>query len=202
MTAFDDRIRARVEAITERTGSRAVTYRRVTRTSGPTPVQNPPIGSLSGWTAQASATVGANSVPIAAGSGVIGRMIAGDTVAFPTHGPYTLASAATAVAGVFTPTFTSTITENVTLGDAVTAVWAADTEILARISGFPRRFVDGTLILATDLMVIVPGTQLATAPAALLDQLVIGGVIHIIISAQPSYAQTQVGLWNIQARVA
>lgn len=201
MTDLDDRLRGRVQAITERTGT-TITYRRITRSSGPAPLQNPPIGRLTGWTAGATASSGLTSLPIQAGSGVVGRMVAGDQISFPGHGPYTLATMTSASAGAFVATITTPTTEGLTIGDPATVTWSGDTQILARISAFPRRLVDGNLILATDLQVVVPATQLPVAPVALLDQLVIGGVVHIIVSAQPAYVQTQVGLWNIQARVA
>jgi hypothetical protein len=71
--------------------------------------------------------------------------------------------------------------------------------VTARISAFPARDVDGTLIKSSDILLIVPALNLTFAPEP-RDQVTFNGELFEVISVQPEYVSTSVALYRVQAR--
>lgn len=205
MTAFDEFVRGRVEAITQRTGQITVILRRVTRTSGPNPSQHPP--TVVDIAFGAAAAGGAGAITLSA-AGARGRIAAGDILVVTGHPtPYTVTAPVDAVGGVFSAVpITPTIATLVASGTTPTMQWSSDTTLLARVSSYPSRMVDGETIIATDSAVIVPGTQLSRKPSP-GDQLIIYAdgpseppEMKVVVNTARDYVQDLVGRWTIQAR--
>lgn len=196
MTAFEDRILARVDAAMARTG-RTITLRRITRTSGPDPLVNPP--TTTALRAAGAASSGAGTMTLT-GDNLAGRIVAGDALVISGHpAAYVVSADATIAAGTVTVLFAPNLSAGVSDAAPVTLQPQADSAIPARITGFPSRMVDGDLIQSGDLMVKISGSQLATRPTP-TDVLIVDGAIHSIVAVDPAYIQVQAGLWSIHAR--
>lgn len=193
--SIDDRIRDRVAALTGITGT-TIILRRITTDGGPAPSTNPPTGGPA--TVDAETLSGTSLITIA--GGFRGRLVAGDAFSIAAGQIHTITGAIAAVGGKFIDiAFTPALAADAAAGAAVTFTYAADVTLTARIGSFPTRMVDGTAIRSTDLMVIIPGSALSTRPAP-SDLILIGGVPHNVISADPQYVRDAVGLWRVQAR--
>ncbi len=196
--SLDTRIQARVAALVKRVG-KLITYRRVTRSAGPNPEENP--ASASALLVVGLTAIGAGTISLDAAS-VTGQLIAGDTfvvagnaqVYTVTGGPHV--AVANAFAGVtFTPVLVAAAADNA----AVTVTWSGETTLYARISGFPLRMIDGEMIRAEDLQVIIPKVTLPVTPNT-GDLLLIDGQTRLIVAASPAYVATEPGMWSLQAR--
>lgn len=69
----------------------------------------------------------------------------------------------------------------------------------ARVSSFPLREQDGTLIQSGDIMLIVPSLGLDFAPEP-RDQVTFNGETFEIVNVQPNYVSNTVASYIIQAR--
>ena len=195
MVTIDDRFRTRTNRLINRTG-KVITYRRITKLTGPNPAINPPsTGSLQ---AAAIALTGATTINLTSPS-VSGRLVAGDKLTIA-GAVYTLTSEVVAVANTFTGlTFTPTLAADVAAGDAVLVAFSADVTVTARISGYSENMMGGTLVQIGDFNVVIPATQITFTPT-IVDKLIIDGIPRSIVSVTPQYAASLPASWRIQAR--
>lgn len=176
-----------------------VTYRPVTFTTGAEPSPYPP--TQTGFTLSQNAGSGSSSVSFSA-SNVRGRIKASDSFTIAgqsqsytvTSGPYTASSNSFAAVS-----FTPALVAAATAGAVVTLTPAVDVSAWARVSSYPRRLIDGTLILDGDLMVTIASRHLSAAPKA-RDVIVFGGGQLIVISYSPVFGAGEVAAYQIQAR--
>ena len=179
--------------------AKQVTYRPVSFTTGVEPAPYP--ASQTSFTMDQTYGSGSTSVSFSA-SNVTGQIKASDsfTVAGQsqsytvTGGPYT-ASGNTFASVSFTPGLVSAAAA----GAVVTVVPAVDVTVWARVSSFPRRLIDGELILDSDLMVMIAATQLSAAPKV-RDVIVIDGDQLTVMNYLPSYGAGDIASYQIQAR--
>lgn len=176
-----------------------VTYRPVTFTTGTEPAPYPP--TQTSFTLSQNAGSGSSSVSFSA-SNVRGRikvsdsfLVTGQSQSYTvTGGPYTASSNSFAAVS-FTPALVAAAASGV----AITLTPVVDVSTWARVSSYPRRLVDGTLILAGDLMITIASRYLSVAPKA-RDVIVIDGDQLIVISYTPVYGAGEVAAYQIQAR--
>jgi hypothetical protein len=76
---------------------------------------------------------------------------------------------------------------------------STDTVVKGRILGFPTNLIDGTLIQAADVQVLVPATSLSFVPTT-LDQIVIDGRLRKIQSVTPQYVAELPAFYKLHAR--
>lgn len=190
----DDYIGRRVtEAMIRR--STPVTLRRVTTTTGPNPSPNPP--NIVGPVFDGSYAIDATQVDIRASS-VRGRLVAGDR--FTHRGTvHTIAGTYAAANNRFTGVeFSPALATAIIDGDPVVFTWSADTTVYCSINSYPRRLVDGTLIQASDLDVVMAAN--GYPEPQLTDQLLILGKLKSIVTISPVFHRAKVVQWRLQAR--
>lgn len=177
-----------------------ITLRRVTTSAAPELLPNPP--TLNDPTMDGAALSGATTIAIAA-TEARGRLLAGDELIIDRVTYRVTATIESRDFDDVTPgfdavTISPVLRANVADGAVITPKWAADQTIHAVIQSYPRRLIDGTMILARDLQVTIAAHNLA-APTE-TDKLIIDGDIRSIVMAVPAYARGVIMKWDIQAR--
>ena len=139
-----------------------------------------------------------------------GQLCAGDTIILPGAPPTPLTVGGTAQATPLAlnsqPGFASVplaaayAGTTMASGTAVTLTFAADTPILALVNTYPVNLVDGTLIEAFDLRVVIAAWQ-QTAPDPSNQKLVIDGQVRSILRVDPTIGPGgELEKWAVQAR--
>lgn len=181
-----------------------IALRQVTRLPGPNPYPNPP--RLAGVVVNGAHEAG-NGILRLRGAEMAGRFMLGDIIMFPGE------------VALFTGTESNTEGDNTisiplvqplpsALADGAPVqkiFWVADHRVRATISLFPDRLQDGTLILSTDLAVVVSAIDVPDKPTP--QQRIVTRAIDgmsdetmTIIGAVPFSTNLTVVGWTIQAR--
>lgn len=196
MSSFDDQVRARVKALTERVGT-TITYRRVTRSTGRSPAVNPT--NLDAVTVQQGALAGAAQAAIGA-AGWRGRLVAGDQLVFAGDATvYTLQGEVTILAGQATVDLAPVLAADITQGQAVALTYAADHTLKARIQTFSSAVRGGSLVEDAATLVVIPAASIDFEPAA-GDLIVVSGRQLSVETANPQWAREKIARWDLQAR--
>lgn len=199
MTAFEDRVRGRVTALTAKVG-KSITYRRISVSSGPVPLQNPPT-TPNAITVQSGELTGATSLQVG-GAGFRGRVVAGDTFTVAGNAQvYTITADANIdrANGTVTLVFSPGLSADASISDAVAFTWSGDTTVVARISSYTNMYQGGSLMEAPSTVAVIPGEALSAAPKV-GDQLIIDTETLTIFSVPTDFVQENPGLWRVQAR--
>jgi hypothetical protein len=141
-----------------------VTIRRITRAAGPAAAVNPP--AYTNVVIDGAHVAGATSLRLRADR-LVGRFIVGDIIQVANL-PLMAVAAETVVpetmAAVTLP-LRAALTTGLADGLAVqTFAFAADQQVKAVISAFPRRITDGEMIKGTDLQVTLAAMDVGKAP--------------------------------------
>ncbi len=198
MTVPDqDYIRRKIATATAKVG-RPIDYRRVERLVGPNPVKSPPsTGSL----LVAGAVSSGSTIAFDAAS-VTGYLRSGDKFRITGDNTlYTITNQVVAVANAFTGvTFAPPLAAPAADNAPVTMYFAGDVAgVIVRVSGYPANLIDGAIIQARDLLVILPAVSLPFDPRT-ADLVRIDGVWREIVSARPRYIRDLAGMWDLQTR--
>lgn len=195
--SLDSFVRRRIQNRTKRV-SAEVTIRRVTRTTGPTPLVNPP--DVTGLAVAAATAAGSSTIGLVA-TAARGRLVQGDQ--FSVAGDvtiYTIGVPVTAAGNGFAAVpFAPPLAANADQDAAVSLFYAADISVRVRIAAYPMRLIDGSLIQAGDLQIIVPAASIPFEPEN-THQVIFDGRTHQIIAVTPERVAEQVGLWRLQCR--
>ena len=178
-----------------------IVWRRVSRLAGGDAQPNPP--TLLNPVLDGNVSAGATSLSIRA-TAASGRLFPGDALALGSLPPLVVAAITPSRAiGSGTPGFTavpltSAIPSAQPDGTPIVPTWAADSQVYARIGGFPLQVI-GDQILSNDLSVEMAAFGLSAVPSP-IDLLVIDGNVRTIVAMVPTYALGAVVKWTIQAR--
>lgn len=194
--SFDSRIRARIAYNIHKVGKQ-MTYRRVTKSSGPNPKLNPPLAVAP--TVNGNFLTGVSAIDF---DEVSGRVVPGDK--FTISGDATVYTITNTVDDddsdrLINVKFTPALAKDAADGTAVTFTWAADTQISARVMSYPMNQVDGDNIRLTDLMILIAGTDIDFTPMP-GDNILINSDVIQVLSARPNYVKEMVGDWQVQGR--
>ena len=74
-----------------------------------------------------------------------------------------------------------------------------DTSIQVRMASWPVQKIDGTLIRATDLRLLIPATFFSIPPKP-GDRILIDNQDMAVVFANPTYAASEVSVWEVNAR--
>ena len=177
-----------------------ITLRRVTTSAAPELLPNPP--TLNDPSMDGATLAGATTIAFSA-TEARGRMLAGDKltierVIYRVTATIESRDLDELAPGFDAVTISPALRANVADGAVITPKWAADETINAVIQSYPRRLIDGTMIQARDLQVVIAAHNL-TAPTE-TDKLIIDGDIRSIVMVVPAYARGVIMKWDIQAR--
>lgn len=179
-----------------------LTYRRITRTSGPTPAVNPPnlAGSVtvSGNTAQGAPTI-TLAVTKVNGNGFLKAgdtfTIAGDTTVY-TVGTDTQNSGNSFPNVPISPVLARAAAD----GAAVALTFAADTRsVPAAMASYPLGIINGTSIIMGDQRVIIAALDLPGITPVNGDVVIDGAVQRVIKNVNSLDSSVSVA-WDLQAR--
>lgn len=179
--------------------AQAITYRRVTRLTGPQPAVNPPSDEsllVNGVTA-----LGATTIALRAPA-VTGFLKAGDKFSIAGNAQvYTVGNQVSASNGVFSGVAISpALVAQAADGAAVTPTWAADTAIVCAALSYPLHLVDGTSIIQGDLQIVVAALDLAFDPAVGDVLIMSDGRRRKIVSVTSADPGDYTAFWSLQAR--
>lgn len=196
MSRLSDFARDRVKVGLDRRGKRII-YRRITTSGGPSPALNPPVFTAP-IKVNGNFLAGVSSISLLA-TYLVGRVVAGDqfTIGSKTYTvTNTVSASSNGLAGVgINPVLAADVADLTT----VTFSFLNDTTLYASVRSFPRNLMDGTLVTASDLMVLIPAKSLPFTPKN-TDRLIIDDVQKDIVDYTPGYQGDQVAFWNVHAR--
>lgn len=192
-------IAQRLKAAVQRRGA-TIALRRVSTSAAPGSLSNPPI--LISPVIDGAPSAGATVIAIRANDAQ-GRMINGDrlVIAGTSYRVTQTAEARdfdTPTAGFDNVHISPGLRANVADGTSVTPAWIADEKVPAIIQAYPQRLVDGTLITARDLELLIPSHEIDQPE--LTDLVLIGDDLRSIVSVQPIYTGSTIVQWRVQAR--
>jgi hypothetical protein len=187
-------------------GTQILLRRSTVSANARNPVSIPPI--VEAPTVSAAVATGATALPIAAAVAE-GQLSVGDqiTVNFVT---YTVAAAVSSTgAGSTAPGFAnvplrSPVVAPIAKGAAITFSFATDQQLYANIGSFALGLVDGSVIEASDLRIVIaawdPITGTTITPPRNTDQIVLNGSVYQIRNVMPLFAMGTAVKFQIQAR--
>jgi hypothetical protein len=179
---------------------RQIVIRDTTNIAGPTPYPNPPQATPSSL--QTAALSGDTEVAIA-GDQINGRLIAGDEFTLgsdPTI--YTVTAPNNAQNNAFTAvSITPSLVAGYAEGVAVNFIWSADTLLMALMTSYPARLVNGTTIQTQDQKVRFMASAVPFRPTTTMKMIVVGtGDTYSLIAVHDVEVQGAVYAWSCQAR--
>lgn len=176
-----------------------VVIRNLTTITGPQPYPNPPSFS-SDFSVSGGAALHATSITFDA-SLVNGRLLAGDAFklgADPTL--YTIGTTIQSSANAFTGvSFTPMLAVAATDDESVGFTFSADTTVLALVTSFPSRLINGTTIQASDKQVRFLASSLSYAPV-ITNKIFMFGEVYSIVNPRPIQVQGTIFAWACHVR--
>lgn len=177
--------------------SAPITYRRITRLNDVTPGENPP--STAALLVNGASSSGATTISLKA-TPLTGFLRAGDKIRIGAQTYTVAANTAAAVAdAIAVVTITPALVANTADGAAATATFIGSTSLRGTVSAYPIRLIDGSLIQARDLRIIIAAVDLPVDPQT-EDDIIFAGETRKVISATPRYVQDVIAGWDIQVR--
>lgn len=187
-----------VQTINE--SNKLITHRRVENTGGANPSLNPVLGAI---TVSLTVTIGSSAVTLAAPAGNWFLEV-GDNLSFGSTAAYIVQARNTATAGLFTNVQISPPTTLASsAGSSVQPVFTNDFPVLAAVSTYPYKMIDGTLVKAQDLLTTILPTDTGgrTIPTpSPTDREIIDGVLRTVGIVAPLYVGSDIVAWEIQAK--
>ena len=197
MSLKSDLLRRRAAGLMISSGT-AITYRRVTRASGPEPYANPPRIS-GGITLAATLNAAATSLTITA-QALAGRVVAGDRFRIGSTTFEASAAANDDSANQIVVPLTFAAPATIASGSAVTPLWAADYTVQATVTPMGRQLREDILVEMRDLQVVVAARDLPFEPFQ-QDRVVLpDGDNREVVAIMPLMADGIAYAWRLQVR--
>lgn len=189
-----------------RQGQARVKLRTVTRSSGPNPKQNPAL--VVGGVVDGAHLAGATTLALR-GTTLRGRFLLGDIVQI---GSLTATVAAPGASDNDLHRITLPLSAGLSAplndGAAVTAIfWAADRSLPAKVEAFPLNLIDGEMVLAGDLRIMVAAKDCGATPPRPQDTVMVSlnGAAEEPYTVQaviPAMEETYAVAYTLQVRRA
>ncbi len=175
-----------------------VTMRNLTTVSGPSPAPNPP--NVSGLVVSGTAAIGASVVTLRA-TRATGRFVSGDVLKFGTDAQaYAVTAPVTAAANGFAAVpIAPPLVIAVTDGEALVVTYSADTVVMAFVTSYPARLVNGTSIQNGDIKVRLLASSIPFLPAV-TDKIFVGANSYSIVDVHSMDSQGVLYGYSLQAR--
>lgn len=161
-----------------------ITYRRVTKTTGPSPALNPPRHgaiTVSGAHLAAATTLALSSTEFA------GRVVAGDRFLIGTYWVEAASDAVAAANAVAVP-LAYGLPVALAGGEEVTPRWSRDIECIASLKPGMQRMVDGKLTQVSDYSLTIAAADLGDITPEPADVVTWKGVKGTVLTVQPMLA--------------
>ncbi|MBF0560723.1 MAG: hypothetical protein HQL37_01655 [Alphaproteobacteria bacterium] len=178
-----------------------VTLRKRTSLGGPDPAINPVTGTV---TVAAAALVGAASVTLNAPPGNW-FLAAGDQFSIAgTTTVYTVTAQSIAASGVFSGVaVTPVLASAAAAGALVSFIFAGDYSVAAVVSRYRDEMINGTLVTASDINVVMPVMDLfgrAIPVPSTEDRVIVGGISRAVLTVGTTRVAGAALAYDVQLR--